>query len=79
MRVYCCTRKILKETETEQAIGFLSSFVSLIAGLEKLLVFALITITNTIYNLKLRLFWSSPIFGRKMLQKSPKYKGPRAM
>ena len=31
VRVYCCTRKLLKETETEQTIGFVSSFVSLIA------------------------------------------------
>ena len=26
-----------------------------------------------------RLFWSSPLFARKMLQKSPKYQGQRAM
>ena len=26
---------------------------------------------------KLRLFWFSPIFGRKMLQKPPKFQGPR--
>ena len=31
VRVYCCTRKIMKETEMEQTIGFVSSFVSLIA------------------------------------------------
>ena len=32
-RVYCCIRKILKETETEQTIGFMPSFVSLMAFL----------------------------------------------
>ena len=27
----CCTRKILKDTETEETIGFVSSFLSLVA------------------------------------------------
>ena len=29
--MYCCTQKMLKETETEHTIGFMSSFVLLIA------------------------------------------------
>ena len=28
---YCCTRKILKETETEETMGFFIAFLSLVA------------------------------------------------
>ena len=28
---FCCTRKMLKETETEETIGFFATFLSLVA------------------------------------------------
>ena len=31
VRLHCCTRKMLKETQTEKIIGFVSTFLSLVA------------------------------------------------
>ena len=31
VRMYCCTQKMLKETETEATIGFFVTFLSLVA------------------------------------------------